>query len=59
MRFQSKIQCEPTQIPGFMMTPFWKQLNSQIIQLKTTKPQEQNPHATQNPTQPSTHREPT
>ena len=41
------------------MTPFWKQLNSQIIQLKTTKPQEQNPHAAQNPTQPSAHREPT
>ena len=58
-RFQRKRHYEPTQILGFMMTPFWKHLNAQIIQLKTTKPQEQNPHAAQNPTQPSAHREPT
>ena len=59
--FQSKRHCKRTQIPGFMTTQFWKQLNFQIIQHKMTTPQEWTPrtHAGQNPTQASAHREPT
>ena len=48
--FKAKSTVNPPRIPSFMTTPFWKQLNSQIIQLKTTKPI--NPYLLKDPMNP-------